>query len=46
MTTLSYIRNYESALYSLGQWCVETLHHTARFWCEDVAGGMLVIERL
>ena len=27
-----------------GKWCVERLHHQGRFWCEDVMGGLLVIE--
>jgi hypothetical protein len=29
-----------------GQWCVELLDGAARFWCEDVAGGLLVIDRV
>jgi hypothetical protein len=28
-----------------GQWCVESLDGAARFWCEDVAGGLLIIDR-
>jgi len=28
-----------------GQWCVEALDRAACFWCEDVAGGLLVIDR-
>jgi hypothetical protein len=28
-----------------GQWYVESLDRAARFWCEDVAGGLLVIDR-
>jgi 2-polyprenyl-3-methyl-5-hydroxy-6-metoxy-1,4-benzoquinol methylase len=28
-----------------GQWCVEALDGAARFWCENVAGGLLVIDR-
>ena len=27
-----------------GQWCVESLDGAARFWCEDVAGGLLIID--
>jgi hypothetical protein len=33
------------ALEYWGQWCVEALDGTARFWCEDVAGELLVIDR-
>jgi 2-polyprenyl-3-methyl-5-hydroxy-6-metoxy-1,4-benzoquinol methylase len=29
-----------------GEWCVETLSGNARFWCEEIMGGLLVIERL
>lgn len=30
-----------------GQWCVETLlKGNGRYWCEDVAGGLLIVERL
>lgn len=28
-----------------GKWCLKTLQGAGRFWCEDVAGGMLIIER-
>ncbi len=28
-----------------GKWCVESLGGTARFWCEEVAGGLLVVDR-
>jgi hypothetical protein len=28
-----------------GQWCVESLDRAARFWCEDVERGLLVIDR-
>ncbi|HEX9132693.1 MAG TPA: class I SAM-dependent methyltransferase [Ktedonobacteraceae bacterium] len=28
-----------------GQWCVEAFDGIGRFWCEDVAGGLLVIDR-
>jgi SAM-dependent methyltransferase len=27
-----------------GQWCVESLDGAARYWCEDVAGGLLIID--
>ena len=27
-----------------GQWCVESFDEGARFWCEDVAGGLLIID--
>ena len=27
-----------------GKWCIETLKGNGRYWCEDVAGGMLIIE--
>ena len=29
-----------------GEWCVEYLQGRGRFWCEDVMGGLLVVERL
>jgi SAM-dependent methyltransferase len=29
-----------------GQWCVESIGGTSRYWCEDVAGGLLVVDRL
>ena len=29
-----------------GIWCTETLGGTARSWCEEVAGGLLVVDRL
>ena len=29
-----------------GKWCLEALEGQGRFWCEDVAGGMLIVERL
>jgi len=28
-----------------GKWCVEHLQNQGHFWCEDVMGGLLVIER-
>ena len=28
-----------------GKWCVERLQGQGRFWCEDVMGGLLVVER-
>jgi 2-polyprenyl-3-methyl-5-hydroxy-6-metoxy-1,4-benzoquinol methylase len=28
-----------------GKWCVGHLQGQARFWCEDVMGGLLVVER-
>lgn len=28
-----------------GKWCVEYLQGQGRFWCEDVMGGLLVVER-
>ena len=28
-----------------GMWCVEHIEMQGRFWCEDVMGGLLVIER-
>jgi len=28
-----------------GKWCVEYLRERGRFWCEDVMGGLLVVER-
>ncbi len=31
-------------LQQLGKWCLETLGGAGRFWCEDVAGGMLIVE--
>nr|BBH95420.1 hypothetical protein KTA_36190 [Thermogemmatispora argillosa] len=29
-----------------GQWCCERLEGRASYWCEDLLGGLLVIERL
>jgi hypothetical protein len=28
-----------------GKWCVEHLQDQGHFWCEDVIGGLLVVER-
>ena len=28
-----------------GKWCVEYLQERGHFWCEDVMGGLLVVER-
>ena len=28
-----------------GEWCVEYLNGRGQFWCEDVMGGLLVVER-
>lgn len=28
-----------------GRWCMEHLENQGRFWCEDVMGGLLVVER-
>lgn len=28
-----------------GKWCVERLQNQGRFWCEDIMGGLLVVER-
>lgn len=28
-----------------GTWCVGRLHNRGRFWCEDLMGGLLVVER-
>jgi 2-polyprenyl-3-methyl-5-hydroxy-6-metoxy-1,4-benzoquinol methylase len=28
-----------------GGWCLNTLQGAGRWWCEDVAGGMLIVER-
>lgn len=28
-----------------GKWCIEHLQGQGRFWCEDVMGGLLVIDR-
>ena len=33
-------------LEQLGQWCIEYLAGRGHFWCEDVMGGLLVIEPL
>lgn len=27
-----------------GAWCIEALEGAGRYWCEDVAGGLLIIE--
>ena len=28
-----------------GQWCVGSIGGTSRYWCEDVAGGLLIVDR-
>lgn len=28
-----------------GQWCIEHLEGQGHFWCEDVMGGLLVVDR-
>jgi hypothetical protein len=28
-----------------GQWCIELTGGSSRYWCEDVAGGLLIIDR-
>jgi SAM-dependent methyltransferase len=28
-----------------GHWCTEAIDGVARFWCEEVAGGLLILER-
>ena len=28
-----------------GQWCIELIGGAARYWCEEVAGGLLVVDR-
>ena len=29
-----------------GRWCVESLAGIACYWCEEVAGGVLIVDRL
>jgi hypothetical protein len=29
-----------------GQWCVDLMSGSGRYWCEDVAGGLLVVDRV
>jgi Methyltransferase domain len=28
-----------------GQWCIASIDGNARYWCEEVAGGLLVVDR-
>ena len=28
-----------------GKWCIESMGGTGRYWCEEVAGGLLVVDR-
>jgi len=28
-----------------GQWSIESIGGSSRYWCEDVAGGLLIIDR-
>lgn len=32
-------------LHTWGKWCVERLGENSRYWCEDLMGGLLVVER-
>ena len=32
-------------LHSWGRWCLDTLEGTGRYWCEEVMGGILIVER-
>jgi len=32
-------------LHYWGNWCIEQLQGNGRYWCEEVMGGMLIIER-
>jgi SAM-dependent methyltransferase len=32
-------------LHDWGKWCIDMLEGAGRYWCEDVMGGMLIIER-
>jgi hypothetical protein len=32
-------------LEAVGAWCMEQLRGTGRMWCEDLCGGLLLIER-
>jgi hypothetical protein len=34
----------QETLEQWGEWCVRAFDGAARFWCEDVAGGLLVID--
>ena len=31
-------------LHTWGKWCVERLGENSRYWCEDLMGGLLVVE--
>ncbi len=33
-------------LHGWGRWCINMLGGAGQYWCEDVMGGMLVVERL
>jgi SAM-dependent methyltransferase len=32
-------------LHAWGRWCIDMLEGAGQYWCEDVMGGMLIIER-
>lgn len=32
-------------LHTWGKWCVERLGENSRYWCEDLMGGLLVVDR-
>jgi SAM-dependent methyltransferase len=32
-------------LHAWGKWCVERLGENSRYWCEDLMGGLLVVDR-
>ena len=29
-----------------GRWCIDTLEGRGRYWCEEVMGGLLIVERI
>lgn len=33
-------------LHFWGRWCINTLGGAGKYWCEDIMGGMLIVERL
>lgn len=35
----------QQKLFSWGKWCSEEVGGISRYWCEDVMGGMLIIDR-
>jgi SAM-dependent methyltransferase len=33
-------------LHTWGRWCIDSLEGRGRYWCEEVMGGLLIVERI